>query len=223
MANPFRIGIFVFDRVDEMDVVGPLEVLGWWRFLAKGSTEERQVDLFTFSLPLPGGRDHVVGAKGMKLIPDRIWPDNVLPLDALFYLGGQNMESHFVDCNYDKGLRPDIEAMLEAAFDSGAMPVSVCVGALVYAAYGVFDGRGATTHFKCLDLLAGLGTDIDVRGDDRFVDDGKCLSSAGISAGIDMSLHFVARFASPDMARKVKRTMQYYPAPPVDAIISPPW
>lgn len=218
MSKPLRIGLFVFDEVDEMDVVGPWEVLGWWHNLAK-----QDVEVLTFSLPLPAGRDHVNAAKGLKLIPDAIWPD-VPPLGALFYLGGQDMQAHFVDRTYARGqVRPDITAMLDAVFEGGALPVSVCVGALVYAACGIFDGKAATTHWGLLDQLAALGKDMEVRGDDRFVDNGDCLSSAGISAGIDMSLHVVRRFAGADMARQVKRMMQYYPAPPVDAIISPPW
>jgi transcriptional regulator GlxA family with amidase domain len=92
---------------------------------------------------------------------------------------------------------------------------SVCTGSLVYAAAGLLSGRRATTHCSSLDDLAALDRTIDVRRDDRFVDDGDVVTSAGISAGIDMALHLVARLADIDRAREVRRAIQYDPAPPV--------
>jgi len=73
----------------------------------------------------------------------------------------------------------------------------------------------ATTHWEWLDLLAELDPSIDVRRDERFVDDGDLVTSAGVSAGIDMALHLVARLASTDRAREVRCAIQYDPAPPI--------
>jgi transcriptional regulator GlxA family with amidase domain len=92
---------------------------------------------------------------------------------------------------------------------------SVCTGALVYAAAGLLAGRPATTHRNSLDLLTKLDPSIDVRPEDRFVDDGDVITSAGVSAGIDMALHLVDRLAGTDRAREVRRGIQYDPAPPV--------
>ena len=92
---------------------------------------------------------------------------------------------------------------------------SVCTGSLVYAAAGVLAGRPATTHWASLDLLAELDASIDVRRDERVVDDGDVVTSAGISAGIDMALHLVARLAGVERARQIRRVLQYDPAPPV--------
>ena len=97
----------------------------------------------------------------------------------------------------------------------GTLMTSVCTGALVYAAAGLLDGRPATTHWGSVELLAELGRDIDVRPDDRFVDTGDVITAAGVSAGIDMALHLVARLHSQDRAREVRRYIQYDPAPPV--------
>ena len=104
---------------------------------------------------------------------------------------------------------------LRALADGGALVTSVCTGALVLADAGLLDGRPATTYWQQLDLLASLGTDIDVRGDERFVDDGNVVTAAGVSAGIDMALHLVARLHSEERARQVRRAIQYDPAPPV--------
>jgi transcriptional regulator GlxA family with amidase domain len=96
-----------------------------------------------------------------------------------------------------------------------ALMTSVCTGALVYADAGLLDGRPATTHWATLDDLAKLGRDIEVRPDDRWVDDGEVVTAAGVSAGIDMALHLVARLAGDERAREVRRFIQYDPAPPV--------
>jgi transcriptional regulator GlxA family with amidase domain len=79
----------------------------------------------------------------------------------------------------------------------------------------LLDGRPATTHWASLDTLAHVGADIDVRADDRYVDDGSIITAAGVSAGIDMALHLVRRLAGEERARGVRRYIQYDPAPPV--------
>ena len=92
---------------------------------------------------------------------------------------------------------------------------SVCSGALVYAAAGLLSGRPATTHWESLELLAALDPSIRVDAGARFVDDGDVVTSAGVSAGIDMALHLVARLAGKDRARTVRRDVQYDPQPPI--------
>jgi transcriptional regulator GlxA family with amidase domain len=90
---------------------------------------------------------------------------------------------------------------------------SVCTGALVYAAAGLLAGRPATTHWASIERLAELDATIDVRKEVRFVDDGDVITSAGVSAGIDMALHLVARLVDRDRAEAVRRGIEYAPAP----------
>jgi transcriptional regulator GlxA family with amidase domain len=85
----------------------------------------------------------------------------------------------------------------------------------VYAAAGLLTGRPATTHWESLDLLTQLDPSIALRPEARFVDDGDVITSAGVSAGIDMALHLVARLVGRDRAREVRRAIQYDPQPPV--------
>jgi transcriptional regulator GlxA family with amidase domain len=92
---------------------------------------------------------------------------------------------------------------------------SVCTGSLVYASAGLLDGKPATTYWSQLDYLGQLGSGIEVRPDDRFVDAGDVVTAAGVSAGIDMALHLVARLHSVERARGVRRYIQYDPEPPV--------
>jgi transcriptional regulator GlxA family with amidase domain len=92
---------------------------------------------------------------------------------------------------------------------------SVCTGALVYAAAGLLRGRPATTYWGAVDELRKLDATVEIRADERWVDDGDLVTSAGVSAGIDMALHLVARLASDERARQVRRGIQYDPDPPI--------
>jgi transcriptional regulator GlxA family with amidase domain len=126
---------------------------------------------------------------------------------VLVYPGGQGTVAQLGD-EANRGWLRQLAA-------AGTLMTSVCTGALVFADAGLLDGRPATTHWASLDKLASLGRDVDVRTDVRFVDDGNVITSAGVSAGIDMALHLLARLAGDDRAREVRRYMQYDPAPPV--------
>jgi transcriptional regulator GlxA family with amidase domain len=98
---------------------------------------------------------------------------------------------------------------------AGTLMTSVCTGSLVFADAGLLDGRPATTHWSALELLASLGEGIELRPQERFVDDGELITAAGVSAGIDVALHLVARLHSPARAAQVRRELQYDPQPPV--------
>ena len=188
------IGIALWDGVEELDFAGPYEVLTAW---AAG----KPVEVFTIA----DSTDPIRCAHGLRVLPDRAWAD-VDGLDVLLVPGGnagsQLENGAFVD---------RVRALAEA----GTLMTSVCTGALVYAHAGLLDGRPATTHWSALERLPQYGQDIEVRPDDRFVDDGNVITSAGVSAGIDMALHLVARLDSEDAARKIRRYIQYDPQPPV--------
>ena len=148
----------------------------------------------------------VTCAKGARVLADHTWDDHP-PLDVLVYPGGQGTRRQLGD--------RDVRRWIRAVAGDAQLVASVCTGALVLADAGLLDGRPATTHWASLDHLAGLGRDIEVRREDRFVDDGDVVTSAGVSAGIDMALHLVARFAGAERAREVQRVIEYYPEPPV--------
>jgi len=196
-AGARRIGIFLFDQFEELDAVGPYEVFGAW------STHLPE-DGWSVTTMAFGG-DEVRGAKGLALRP-HLAVEDAPELDVLVYPGGQGTRPLLAD-----------EAHLEWVRSMRAtvpLVASVCTGSLVLAAAGVLSGRPATTHWASLEHLASLDPSIDVRRDVRFVDDGDTVTAAGVSAGIDMALHLVARLASPDSARQVRRIIQYDPAPP---------
>jgi transcriptional regulator GlxA family with amidase domain len=192
-----RIGILLFDDVEELDAVGPWEVFGAW---AQAHPDEAEVVAFAT------GRGPVRGAKGLKFQVDH-GLDEVGRLDVLLHPGGRGTRVLLKD--------PDHLAWMRAQRLDVPLLTSVCTGSLVYAAAGLLNGRPATTHWGSLDLLGELDSTIEVRRDDRFVDDGDMVTSAGVSAGIDMALHVLARLAGVERAREIRRYIQYDPRPPV--------
>ncbi|MGH9053488.1 MAG: DJ-1/PfpI family protein [Acidimicrobiia bacterium] len=193
-----RIGIFLFEGAEELDWAGPWEVLSAWAKL----WPDDQVEVFTLARA-PGP---VTCAKGLRVLPDYSW-DSAPPLDLLVYPGGRGTRQQLGD--------EVLGGWVRRLYEAGTLMTSVCTGALVYADAGILDGRPATTHWGSLELLSTLGKDIEVRPDARFVDDGQVITAAGVSAGIDMALHLVARLHSPERAREVRRYIQYDPDPPV--------
>jgi transcriptional regulator GlxA family with amidase domain len=144
--------------------------------------------------------------EGLRVVPDHTW-ESAPPFDVLVYPGGIGTRREMTDA--------DALERLRGLRDAGTLMTSVCTGALVFAAAGLLRDRPATTWFGRLDTLRELDPTIDVRPDDRFVDSGEVVTAAGVSAGIDMALHLVARLHSVDRAREVRRYIQYDPAPPV--------
>jgi transcriptional regulator GlxA family with amidase domain len=197
-GDPRVIGIVLFDDVEELDAVGPWEVLAAW---AKFWPDDgwRVVTLSRDGRP-------VRAAKGLVLTPDHSF-DDAPPLAVVLHPGGQ-------------GTRPQLEdeehlAWVREQAGSAELMTSVCTGSLVYAKAGLLAGRPATSYWGSLDLLAELDPTIEVRPDDRYVDSGEVITSAGVSAGIDMALHLVVRLAGEERAREVRRYIQYDPQPPV--------
>ena len=192
-----NIGVFLFPGVEELDFAGPWEVLRAWQLAAAG-----EVDVFT--LAAEGGT--LECAKGLRVTPQHTWA-TAPPIHVLVYPGGMGTRAHLGDAR--------IRGWLRDMAREGALLTSVCTGSLVLADSGLLDGRPATTHWASLDHLRSLGSGIDVRPDDRFVDSGTVITASGVSAGIDMALHLVSRLGSPEQARQVRRYIQYDPAPPV--------
>jgi transcriptional regulator GlxA family with amidase domain len=193
-----HIGLLLFDGVEELDAVGPWEVLAYW-------TQQHPEDGWSISCLSPGGAD-VVGAKNLRLGAHRSL-DDAPALDALIHPGGPGARRLLSE--------PDHLNWVRAQRASVPLMTSICTGSLVYAAAGLLTWRRATTHWASLNTMSELDPTIITDVDARFVDDGDMITSAGVSAGIDMALHLVARFAGIERARAVRRGIQYDPRPPV--------
>jgi transcriptional regulator GlxA family with amidase domain len=186
------IAVVVWDGVEELDFAGPYEVLTAW-----GAMTDRPVRVETVAETL----DVVRCAHGLQVVPDETWA-SVNCLDVLVLPGG-NSSTQVANEQFLTRLR--------GLADGGTLMTSVCTGALVYAAAGLLDGRAATTHWGSLDALASYGKDVRVDAESRFGVTGDVITAAGVSAGIDMALHLVARLDSEQRARDVRRYIQYDP------------
>ena len=193
-----RIGIFLFDDVEELDWAGPWEVLAHW------AQEWPEDDIEVFTVARSEGV--ITCAKGMRVLADHTWA-TCPQLDVLVYPGGVGTRAQLGD--------KDVTSWVRGLADSGALMTSVCTGSLVYADVGLLKDRPATTYWSALDLLQSLDESIELRPDDRFVDSGEVITASGVSAGIDMALHLVKRLHSEERAREVKKGIQYDPQPPV--------
>ncbi|MBA3280696.1 MAG: DJ-1/PfpI family protein, partial [Acidimicrobiia bacterium] len=175
-----------------LDWVGPWEVLATW----SAGWPADGVSVFTVA-----DHDGVVHcAKGARVLADNVWAE-VPAFDVLVWPGGRGTRAQLGD--------EEVRDRLRQAAASDVLMTSVCTGALAFADAGLLDGRAATTHWASLGDLAALGEGIEIRPDDRFVDDGNVVTASGVSAGIDMALHLVARLHSPERAAQVRRHIQY--------------
>ena len=195
-----RVGILIFPNVEVLDFCGPFEVFSVTRL----NEARRREEPSPFEVVLIAAtRDTVVAAGGLKVQPDYTIAD-APPLDILVVPGGW-------------GTRTEIHNAPLIAFIAGrAWQVetltSVCTGALLLGQAGLLDGRHATTHWRSLDWLRQAFPAVVVEDALHVVEDGNVITSAGISAGIDMALLVVTRYHGDAIGRATARNMEYpYP------------
>lgn len=186
-----KISILLFEKMAAQDAVGPYEVFrcvpGW------------QLELVGL------GAGEVRAEGGLGLRADRALGE-VSEADALVVPGGRGADALLED-----------EALLAWMREIDATTkwtISVCTGALLLGAAGLLEGKRATSNWLALEELPKYGAE-PVGG--RWVEDGKTLTAAGVTAGIDMALHLVGREAGPEVARAVQLGIEYDPDPPFDS------
>ena len=187
-----NFGILIFDGVEELDFVGPWEMLTMWSKVASGP--ER-------CLILAHTEKAVICAKGLSVNPHVSFSD-CPPLDYLLIPGGQGTQ-HLMD---DAVL---LDFVARQSSNCKAI-LSVCTGAFILYAAGLLSGRKATTHWTALERLRAFG-DVTVV-EERYVHDGNIWTSAGVSAGTDLMLAFIAETAGEEAAGKVQLLSEYYPS-----------
>ncbi|CAN5802843.1 DJ-1/PfpI family protein [soil metagenome] len=192
-------GILIFDDVEVLDFAGPFEILSRAR-LEPGTESRRSEDSAPFQVFTVAERPGTVMATGgLRVVPHYDFT-NAPPLDILVVPGG-----------FGTRLLLDSTAVLtwiREAAGRAAHVCSVCTGSLLLARAGLLDGRRATTHWGALDRLAELDPGIVVVRDLRVVDDG-ILTSAGVSAGIDMAFSLVERICGRAVAEDTARYVEY--------------
>lgn len=193
-----KVGILVFEDAEELDFVGPWEVFAAARVLTG------EVDVATIAEKL----EPIRAAKGLRVVPDATL-ESAGALDVLVVPGGRGARLRESENQRMLGYIRDAAARCQWV-------TSVCTGAMVLHAAGLLKGKRATTHWAYCDQLEANG-DVTVLRNVRYVRDGNVVTSAGVSAGIDMSLWLVGQVLGRDTARNVQRTMEYDPAPPYAA------
>jgi transcriptional regulator GlxA family with amidase domain len=189
-----RIGIFVFDDVEILDFAGPLQVFTTAARMAAVSGTDVSFDAFTVA-----AAPAVMARGGLRLTPTHTFATQPA-LDVLIVPGG------VVTAELEK---PEVIAWIAAQGHAVRLTASVCTGAFLLAEAGLLSGRTATTHWEDVADFRARFPDVAVDETARYVDLGDIVTSAGISAGIDMSLHLVDRLAGPALARRTARQMDY--------------
>lgn len=188
------IDVLLFTGFDELDAIAPFEVLASARDLGAG-----------ISVALAGvdGAGPVTAAHGLRVLPDHAAGDRRPDL-YIVPGGGWNTRGPFgARAEVERGMLP---AKLAEWHSSGIPLATVCTGALIAGAAGLFRGRPATTHHENVDDLAAMGADV-VGG--RVVDDGDLISAGGVTSGLDLALHLVEREAGRELADRVAIDIEY--------------
>jgi len=192
-----RVGILIFPEVEVLDFCGPFEVFSVTRL----NEEARREEPSPFEVLLVAERmDTVVATGGLKVVPD-VTIDRCPPLDILVVPGGwgTRTEVHnqrLIDWIGERGR--SVETL-----------TSVCTGSMLLGQAKLLDGRRATTHWRSLSRMRDAFPAVTVEEKLHVVEDGHVVTSAGISAGIDMALRIVIRYCGEAVARATVRNMEY--------------
>jgi transcriptional regulator GlxA family with amidase domain len=187
-----RIAILIFNGLTALDAIGPYEVLSRLpdaelRFVAKEAGLKRTD----------------TGALGVQA---DLALDELSDPEVVLVPGGKGNRQLLED--------DEVLEWLRRAHDGSTWTTSVCTGSLVLGAAGILDGKRATTHWAYLDRLRDFGA---LPVDERVVEDGKLMSAAGVSAGIDMALTLASRIAGQKVAQAIQLGIEYDPQPPFGA------
>lgn len=186
------LAILLFDEVEVLDFCGPFEVF---------SVANRFTDSPAFTVLTVAEKAGPIRTRGgLSVNPHHRLADFPQP-ELLLVPGGQGTRQEM----HNAAL---IDWIRQTASKS-ELVLSVCTGALLLARAGLLDGLQATTHHGAIDLLRRTAPETVVHADRRFVDNGRVICSAGIAAGIDMSLHVVGRLLGPEVAAKTAKQMEY--------------
>jgi len=186
-----NFGFLLFPDLEELDLVGPWEIFNVWR--EKFGEPEN-------CLTVSENGGVIRCRKGLRIVSDSDF-ENCPPLDALLVPGGNGRKAATQNENLLNFVRRQAE--------NAEAVLSVCTGAFILQSAGLLENRRATTYWSAIDELRQTGN-IEVV-EERFVHDGKFWLSAGVSAGIDLALAFIAEKAGEEIAGKVQLGAEYYP------------
>ena len=191
------IAIYVFDDVEVLDFAGPYEVFTCAARVAARLAPGTAPPFRVRTVASGGAMLHA--RAGLAVFPEQDFA-HAGKIDVLIVPGGVVAAEQQKD---------QVIAWIAGMARASELTASVCTGALLLAEAGLLDGQPATTHWEDLDELRQGWPQVEVRSERRWVDNGRMVTSGGISAGIDMSLHLVARLSGQALADRTARQMDY--------------
>jgi len=190
------VGILIFDDVEVLDFCGPFEVFSVARPAGKYGDEFKLFNVVTIA-----EEDRIITCRGGLLVKPHATTENHPPLDILVVPGGQGTRRE----RHNQRLLDWIARQDQHT----NLTTSVCTGAFLLAERGLLDHHRATTHWGSVEWMRSTYPAVEMVADTRVVDEGHIITSAGISAGIDMSLYVVSRLHGVDVAEWTARQMEY--------------
>ncbi len=187
-----NVAILIFDEVEVLDFTGPFEVF---------SVTGRRQALEPFHVYTVAEKPQPVMARNHLSVNPRYTILDCPKPDIVLIPGGYGTRREMNN--------QTLIDWIKARAREAELTLSVCTGALLLAKAGLLDGLGATTHFGAIDLLQELAPNTTIHRGQRFVDNGKIIVSAGVSAGIDMSLYVVAKLMGKAQALETAHYMEY--------------
>lgn len=187
-----NVAILIFDEVEALDFCGPFEVFS----VTGGRSEVKPFHVYTVAATLGpvNARNH------LSVNPAHALSDCPRP-DILLVPGGYGTRREMHN--------PVLIEWIKRRAEEAELVLSVCTGALLLAKAGLLDGLSATTHHGAIDLLKETAPKTAVLQSERIVDNGKVILSAGVSAGIDMSLYVVSRLLGAEQAEETAAYIEY--------------
>ena len=186
-----NVAILIFDEVEVLDFCGPFEVFG----VTGRNDNPKPFNVYTVAEKTP-----ILARNGLSVNPTYTL-ENCLQPDILLVPGGYGTRQAMNN--------PTIINWINEQFPKVELMLSVCTGALMLGKAGLLDGLSATTHFGAEAELRAAAPNTTICMSERYVDNGKVITSAGISAGIDMSLYTVGGLLGAEVAAETARYMQY--------------
>ncbi|HHY0838016.1 TPA: DJ-1/PfpI family protein [Bacillus thuringiensis] len=192
MMNKWSVGIFLFNEVEVLDFAGPFEV-----FSVTEVNEEKPFTVYTVS----ENGEMITARNGLKVQPDYSI-ENLPPVDILIIPGGLGARKYEIKNEIViKWIRQQMKEV--------KLMTSVCTGALLLAKAGLLEGLKATTHWASIEKFKNEFQNVEVIENVKFVDEGHIITSAGISAGINMEFHIVKNLLGVHVAEDTAKRMEY--------------
>lgn len=185
-----HVAFVLYPGLTLLDMVGPLQTLGGLPAPFKTTVVGARLEAMPSDTPL-------------QVTPDATFADVPRPFAVIVPGGSEGTIRAMAD--------PEVQGYLRSACVTAEVVGSVCTGALVLAAAGLLEGRNATTHWAFAEHLNRLGATYQRK---RWVEDGKFITAAGVSAGIDMALQLAGRLAGEERAKRIQAILEYDPQPP---------